>query len=230
MKSIPKINLFINHIVLFISLLFLIFGLSNGMKSLSFYFFGEKLTAKVIVQIDIEDKNYITYEYEYNGNKYTSDFNNLDNKYKKGDTLTVYVNKTNPEESLVLSWNFTISLIFIIVSLPVFVIYLVIIIKYYRFIILSKKAINLNKPVKCLITDVIIKENKELSGTIPFIIKCENDNKQYQSNLIYCEIKNPESIINYSINVYRIFNLSKEIFYYVDIDSIERVDKNGKTI
>ena len=58
---------------------------------------------------------------------------------------------------------------------------------------------------------------KELSGIVPLIVTCiDKNNNEYKSNLIYCSIQNPLSIINYKIKVYQYKD-----FYYVDIDSIK---------
>lgn len=217
MKSIPKINLLINHLVLIATFVFAIFGISNGIKTLNFYFNGYKVEATVDFVVDTDEENFIRYSYLIDGNLYKGTFNNSKD-YSKGDKINVYVSNDDPSESIVYSWNLAISIGLILFFLPVFIYYLIKIYKYYEFVYKANKALERNVYRECVITDINQIFKKELSGLVPFIVTCvDNNNKEYKSNLIYTNIDKPSSILNYSIKVYQYKD-----FYYVDIDSIHR--------
>lgn len=216
MKSLPKLNLIINHLVLIATFVFLIFGLSNGAKTLDFYFNGYRVEATVDFIVDTDEENFIRYSYIVEGKLYKGTFNNSKD-YSKGDKINVYVKNNDPSESIVYSWNLVISIGLVVVFLPVFIYYLILLYKYYSFVYNANKALERNVFRECTIMDVNQIFKKELSGIVPLIVTCiDENNNEYKSNLIYCSIQNPLSIINYKIKVYQYKD-----FYYVDIDSIK---------
>lgn len=216
-KTVPKFKLIINWIVLFVSLIFLIFGLSTTYNNIKFYVLGSKIDATIIVVVDEEDEAYLEFRYEVDNIKYYGKAHNVDSAYNVNDSISIYYLNSNPEEYLLLSSSKWISYVFISVFLPLSIIYLIILIKYYKYTFKVKKLIKINKYFEATITDIITDDNNELYGIIPYTIICTFNDKTYKSKLIYDSIKDPRTIIGYNIKVYY-----ENDFYFIDSDTIER--------
>lgn len=216
-KTVPKFKLIINWCVLFISIIFLTFGLNTTFNNMKFYFWGTKIDATVVVVVDEEDEAYLEFSYVVDGTEYYGKAHNIDSKYNTKDLISIYYLNSDPSEYLLLSSSKWISYVFVSVFLPLTVIYFIILFKYYKYTFKVKKLIKANKYFEATITDIITYDNNELYGIIPYIIICIHNEKTYKSKFIYDSIKDPRTIIGYTIKVYY-----ENDFYFIDSDTIER--------
>lgn len=215
-STIPKPKIISYWLIFFVCALFFNFGIFINLKTIIFYAFGETVEAEIYTIIESEDNNFMKYIYYINGERYekTTEFYSTD--YNVGDKLNLYYFKSNPNNCILINQNNLYSLIYIIAFIVPFLIYLFKLINHYKYNNKVKKVLNKSFRIG-VIKKIDIKDNLESLGYTPFIIECESNGIIYKSNLLYSDIKDPTSIINYKVKIFYTND-----FYYIDFNSIWR--------
>lgn len=215
-RQLPKITLIFYNIKLIICVIFLTLGLSTGIKNFKCLIFGHQTYAKII-NIYSYDNPLLSFEYTIDGKTYYGEGHNFNNKYKVNDSISIYYLDNTPNNYIIPNRYGFISYLFVLIFLPLVIIYIVKLYKYYSYKLKVLKVIKEGEVTQAKITDVIIKDKDELNGYVPFIIKCQSTSKEYTSKLIYDGPTDPIGIIGYKVNVY--YNKS---FHFIDVNSLER--------
>ena len=214
---VPKPKLILNWCILLICILFLTLGISSNNKSFRYKFLGVKTEARVLRIITSDDENIAKIRYQCESKLYEGIIVNVGDSLSPGDYITIYYIKDNPTDFIYLSNNGFLSISIVVISLSLFIIYLIKIIKLYRFLYKIKKTIEYKNTRKMEITYIEISEKDETFGTTPYRITCNFEGKDYISQLIYDNTKDPLSLVGYTVTVYYYQN-----FYFFDPTSYER--------
>lgn len=214
---IPKPKLILNWIIFFISLLFLSFGIISNSKSLHYQILGTKTEARILRVVNTTDDSLAKIRYKCGNKLYDGIIENVDDSFSVGDYVTIYYMKDDPTDFIYLSNNGFLSITIIILSLSLFVFYFVKIIKIYKYFHKVKITMECKNIRKLKITNIELIEKEETFGTTPYKITCKLDDKEYVSQLIYDNTKDPFTLIGYNVNIYYYQN-----FYFFDPSSYER--------
>lgn len=217
----PKLLIRLKTILLFVFLVFLSFGITYGIKILSFAIVGEKLEAKVTTVINTEKELGIIYSYSINNKIYEGKTHNFNDKYKLGDKISVFVKESKPEESIIISRSLPLVIIDFLIFIPAVLIVLLPLIKYYKYCNKVKNAMNSKIVKSAIILDVLPDYDNEKYEVVPLQIICTVDDNTYSSPYYYIDYKRFEELIGETIDIY-----FDHDFYYIDPLSIKRISNN----
>lgn len=214
---IPKPKLILNWCILFLCLLFLTLGISSNNKSFRYKFLGVKTEARVLRIITSDNENIAKIRYKCENKLYEGIIENVGDSLSSGDYITIYYIKDNPTDFIYLSNSGFLSISIAVISLTLFIIYLIKIIKLYKFFYKIKITIERKNTKVLKITCIGISEKDESFGTTPYRITCNYEGKDYVSQLIYDNTKDPLSLVGYTVTIYYY-----QDFYYFDPTSYKR--------